>query len=82
MAKRKRRVTEDLNNHEESLTAFSWCIRNDIRAYPVPNGLGYQIAVESGLETLISPQIYSKEEWSAKIWEIYRHYYKKNNEGV
>jgi hypothetical protein len=82
MAKRKKRVSEDLNNHGESLKAFSWCIRNDIRAYPVQSGDRYQIAVESGLETLISPQTYSKEEWSAKIWEIYRHYYKKNNEGV
>ena len=82
MATRKKRVTEDLNNHKESLRAFSWCIRSDIRAYPVPSGGRYQIVVESGLETLISPQTYSKEEWSAKIWEIYRHYYAKNNKGV
>ena len=82
MAKRKKIATEDLNNHEQSLKAFSWCIRNDIRAYPVPSGGRYQIVVESGLETLISPQTYSKEEWATKIWEIYRHYYDKNNKDV
>ena len=79
MAKRKKRTVDDLNNHKESLRAFSWCIRNDIRAYPVPSGIEYQIVIESGAETLISPQTYKKGEWYTKIWEIYRHYYNKNN---
>ena len=74
MAKRKKKVI-DLNNHPESLKAFSWCMERNIRIYPIPSANQFKIVIDNGASKIVSPKLYDKDEWSEKIWELYRHFY-------
>jgi virulence-associated protein VapD len=77
MAKRKKK-TINLNNHAESLKAFKWCVERNIRIYPIPSATQYQIVIDNGVSKIVSPKLYDKDEWSNKIWELYRHFYNEN----
>lgn len=77
MAKRKKK-TINLQNHAESLKAFKWCVERNIRIYPIPSATQYQIVIDNGVNKVISPKMYDKNEWSDKIWELYRHFYNEN----
>ena len=81
MAKRKKK-TINLNNHTESLKAFKWCVERNIRIYPIPSATQYQIVIDNGVNKVISPKLYDKNEWSDKIWELYRHFYNENRVSV
>jgi hypothetical protein len=81
MAKRKKKVI-DLNNHSESLKAFSWCVERNIRIYPIPYATQYQIIIDNGANKTISPKLYDKYELPDKIWELYRHIYNENKVSV
>jgi hypothetical protein len=74
MAKRKKKVI-DLNNHPESLKAFSWCMERNIRIYPIPSASQFKIVIDNGASKIVSPKLYDKDEWSEKIWGLYRHFY-------
>jgi virulence-associated protein VapD len=81
MAKRKKK-TINLQNHTESLKAFKWCVERNIRIYPIPSATQYQIVIDNGVSKVISPKLYDKNEWSDKIWELYRHFYNKSKVSV
>lgn len=76
--KKQKKTPKHLKDNRRALKAFSWCLRNDIKAYPVLVGTKYKITVENAGEVIISPNEYERDEWSNKIWEIYIHYYDKN----
>ena len=79
MRKKKVVKTDYLANHKELLKAISWCFKNNIRVFPIPDKHKYRIVVESGSEVIKSPLSYEKEELDERIWNIYHHYYTKNN---
>ena len=81
MAKRKKK-TINLNNHAESLKAFKWCVERNIRIYPIPSATQYQIVIDNGASKIVSPKLYDKDEWSDKVWELYRHFYNENKVSV
>ena len=81
MAKRKKK-TINLQNHTESLKAFNWCVERNIRIYPIPSATQYQIVIDNGANKVISPKLYDKDEWSDKVWELYRHFYNENKVSV
>ena len=81
MAKRKKK-TINLQNHAESLKAFKWCVERNIRIYPIPSATQYQIVIDNGANKVISPKLYDKDEWSDKVWELYRHFYNENKVSV
>lgn len=81
MAKRNKK-TINLNNHAESLKAFKWCVERNIRIYPIPSATQYQIVIDNGVSKIVSPKLYDKDEWSDKIWELYRHFYNENKVSV
>ena len=81
MAKRKKK-TINLQNHAESLKAFKWCVERNIRIYPIPSATQYQIVIDNGASKIVSPKLYDKDEWSDKIWELYRHFYNGNKLSV
>ena len=83
MPKRKiKHVPRYLQESKKALKAISWAFRSDLRAYPVVSGTQYHIVIESGLKRIKSPQTYSKEELTEKLWDIYLHYYDKHLEKV
>lgn len=81
MAKRKKK-TINLQNHPESLKAFSWCMERNIRIYPIPSANQFKIVIDNGASKIVSPKLYDKDEWSDKIWELYRHFYNGNKLSV
>ena len=81
MAKRKKK-TINLQNHAESLKAFKWCVERNIRIYPIPSATQYQIVIDNGASKIVSPKLYDKDEWSDKVWELYRHFYNENKVSV
>ena len=81
MAKRKKKVI-NLQNHPESLKAFSWCLERNIRIYPIPSANQFKIVIDNGASKIVSPKLYDKDEWSDKIWELYRHFYNGNKLSV
>jgi len=81
MAKRKKKVI-NLQNHPESLKAFSWCLERNIRIYPIPSASQFKIVIDNGASKIVSPKLYDKDEWSDKIWELYRHFYNGNKLSV
>jgi len=81
MAKRKKK-TINLQNHPESLKAFSWCLERNIRIYPIPSANQFKIVIDNGVSKIVSPKLYDKDEWSDKVWELYRHFYNGNKLSV
>ena len=81
MAKRKKKVI-NLQNHPESLKAFSWCLERNIRIYPIPSANQFKIVIDNGASKIVSPKLYDKDEWSDKVWELYRHFYNGNKLSV
>lgn len=81
---RPRKIKEDTYSPtKEDVSAMAWCLDNNIRIYPVPKNNEYHIEIEtvsSGrINRIRSPETYPKDNYNAKIYELYRHLVKKNN---
>ena len=81
MSKRKKK-TINLQNHPESVEALSGCLERNIRIYPIPSANQFKIVIDNGASKIVSPKLYDKDEWSDKVWELYRHFYNGNKLSV
>ena len=59
-----------------NLDAVSWCINNGYKLYPKPIGKNFIIILEYKGVKAESEKIYTKTNWSDKIWQTYEHIYK------
>jgi hypothetical protein len=50
-------------------------MERNIRIYPIPSASQFKIVIDNGASKIVSPKLYDKDEWSEKIWELYRHFY-------
>tara|TARA_X000001316_G_C919715_1_gene33838 strand:- start:497 stop:751 length:255 start_codon:yes stop_codon:yes gene_type:complete len=68
---------------KDDVSAMAWCLDNKIRIYPVPKNGEYQLEIETKQNSRIviikSPESYPKDNYNAKIYELYRYMRKKNN---
>jgi hypothetical protein len=66
----------------EDTKAMLWCIDNKIRVYPIPTDNEYALEVEfvdnGRIKKKRSSVTYPKDNWSSKLYELYRHMYEKN----
>ena len=58
------------------LKAVSWCMNNGYKLYPKPIDKNYIIILEYKGVKAESEKIYTKNNWSDKIWQTYEHIYK------
>ncbi len=67
----------------ENLRAYKWCINNDIKVRVFANGYQcstWSIEVEVKEKKMMSPKEYGPKDVWNKVFELYKHFYKKNNE--
>ena len=62
-------------NTEYNLKAISWCLKNGYKLYPQPVGKLYLIILEYEGVKAESDKLYTKNNWSDKIWKTYQHIY-------
>ena len=79
MAKRKK--IKQYVPTDAQTNARVWCIKNNIKVIPEPrrNNKGIFLIVEFGAlgEHKVSPDCYTNETLTGKIYEIYEYLYKK-----
>ena len=59
------------------LKIISWCMNNGYKLYPVPEGNQYRIVLEYKGMKKKSELLYTKKQWSERIWEVYGLIYDK-----
>jgi len=65
---------------KEMQDAMSWCLKNGIKQYLVPNLREFWIVVDQqGKKTKSSKKYEKQSEAEQKIWEIYLYFYQKLN---
>jgi len=62
-------------NHETSLKAMSWCIKNGITIYPLPKGSRYELEISDNGKIIRSGKLYNSTKWADKVYELYTYYY-------
>ena len=75
MAKRKR-IKQYVPTDAQTI-ARVWCIKNDIKVIPEPRRNGIFLIVKMLGEHKVSPDCYTNETLTGKIYEIYEYLYKK-----
>ena len=72
---------DKMENYIDPNVCFSWCIKNDVKVYPVPTLNSKEMYIEIDNRGLIirSPQTYTSKTIYDKIHELYCHYYTTNN---
>jgi hypothetical protein len=65
---------------EESLKAWRWCIRNNIKIYPTcANEKSWWLSIENKGKTHKDPKVYGKNEIWDKLYEYCKYYFNKYN---
>jgi hypothetical protein len=59
------------------LKIISWCMDNGYKLYPVPEGKQYRVVLEYKGMKKKSELLYTKKQWSERIWEVYGLIYDK-----
>jgi len=72
----KKDVYKNKINTSYNLEAISWCLKNGYKLYPVPVGKLFVIVLEYKGTKAESEKLYTKTNWSDKIWKTYQHIYK------
>jgi hypothetical protein len=70
-------VEKKLIKSSYDIQAVSWCLKNGYKLYPKPIGKLYLIILEYKGTKAESEKLYTKKNWSDKIWETYKHIYNK-----
>lgn len=82
MGRPKKIIQDSYIPTDQDTKAMLWCLDNKIRVYPVPKLSEYELEieyVESGrIKHIRSPKSYPKHNYSSKVYDLYRHMYKKH----
>lgn len=73
----KRKTIKQYVPTDAQTNARVWCIKNNIKVIPEPRRNGIFLIVEVLGKHKVSPDCYTNETLTGKIYEIYEYLYKK-----